>query len=391
MLLSATYGPVPFDIDLFNSERYENPTIESASQAKTAVYNGPTLQGSTILEQADGHDDPLRLVFENSGNPLSLRSTSHPMGPRHDVIVITVIYYRIGTQENNAASDFPSPIALTNPGQSSLTHLNSGRGFVNGSTNSLQNQLSFQFPSDNAVWFLNPSSAQHAFQDFTPNQSSVADELRDAAFDEYSSEGLQSVDGSSLLSSSNENTDNISSAAFFDEVGFDSQEQTLCDGVLSPLNPLEQELHAVDTVLSHLRNFAHQKEESNWSILDNRAKPDATTFYNTGDESSVTEASQQGVIPPHVNTAGGMVLLVPAADVSMGDDDLDGVLLDQIERVFPREVEVSVGIYQAFDVGINQAADSPGENSTSAKPAFSASCSGQKPEAAADTSNKESS
>jgi hypothetical protein len=112
------------------------------------------------------------------------------------------------------------------------------------------------------------------------------------------------------------------------------------------VDSLARERAAIDAVLSELQDV---ESDSRTHTNSEEETPAGTARLYTGAASVPLEPEQATVDP----TTAGMVWLVPTGDANSSAWDLSGVFLGELPAVVrgSAEVEATLGIYQAFDVG----------------------------------------
>jgi hypothetical protein len=185
--------------------------------------------------------------------------------------------------------------------------------------------------------------------------------VRDTVFRQYSSNTLLLASGLREFGGTGTRRldDELATAVDRDKSDFvNLDDASPFDDFANSLDALQREREAVDAVLSELHDLDLRLEER---TLD--AAPPDEPPYSATESDNIHEQQTRVEKAPNLSStdaAGGMVLLEVLGDANLCDFDLTNVLTGDLERgsMAPLGIEVSVGIYQAFDVGASQPAES---------------------------------
>jgi hypothetical protein len=208
--------------------------------------------------------------------------------------------------------------------------------------------MRFAAPSSIASLALTTTPTTHA-----QSTGSATITAHDSAFQSYSTDDLllaldlddesDDEDGSDLeVQSVEDETEHLAVSAEIAGSLLDDHAEVAVDS-------LARERAEIDTVLSELQDVESDSSAQSTQDELNAETPAATAGLYTGAVSVPLEPEQATIDP----TAAGMVWLVPTGDANSSAWDLSGVFLGELPAVVrgSAEVEATLGIYQAFDVG----------------------------------------
>lgn len=153
----------------------------------------------------------------------------------------------------------------------------------------------------------------------------------------------------------------------------DDKDSLVEKDVTAALDGLQRERAAVDTVLAELHEIrlnreSHRPESISADQTRNRATAEAS------DGEPFTDANRMASKSANRDADGGMVLLQPSGDANSSAYDLTAAYFSGLgdNAALPLGVEVSVGMYQAIDVGTSDLRPSSRETLPLAQPAGAA-------------------
>jgi hypothetical protein len=395
-VLSASIGVAPVDLDVAVVSPWNGAYAQTGLQQRYASEAAEPWENSYPAATGKVQND-----FQQLGrlDPIVVRVVSGTLPPQRLVYVVYIDYQTPpagpptkpvqlqSSSPEQELSSIPKPIAATSQEPASQPNhnpvaANSPYGGPQDNHSPAQT-LQARSPVERVGSLLNLLSPSSASTDSVITSTSTVLGVRDTAFQSFSSESLllaTSVDewqdadtdllGDGLLATSDKLPEDLS----------ENNALSLDDGVDASFDTLHSELNAIDAVLTELHTIDRHTEKRAGDVAsDSQQQQNAATPFD--DANALRTANSQDVLPSTNDTAkGGMVLLEPSGDANLCAYDLTAVFAGNIQESveLPLGMEVSVGIYQALDIGGNElhpTADSAGSvapAAAAARPSISA-------------------
>lgn len=359
-VLSATFGELPGNLDFASLESSELAYAEAPHLAEAHFFD-PAAPQAANFNGLDQGTNPIWPIGQQLKAPQYILVVIRVYAPSAPSTVEQPLRAQAPTPPNEPAMPpIPPPLAAT----SSLS--------MAPTNPQPQPQLATQSSLDLSGWILSPLASDVSARDLATSSTESVVESRDVAFQDYADEPTFRLTG--------DVQGKLSAADLPDEalelLGDENEEQALelrdfglRDEVSVSLDVLDNELRAVDAVLSDLHSFtardeAHQDDADYDSRLWSEIRESRDLKYlQQIDPVNVAKTTSDNL------AEGGMVLLQLIDDANLNDMDLAHVIVEGFYEpvVVPRGAEFSVGMCQEFDVGSN-ALQSTSENAASPAP-----------------------